>query len=244
MRTALVTGGSRGIGRAVALRLAADGFRVALTYTADDTAAKEVTGRIEQAGGSAFAVRADLGDPADTERLADHVADAFPALDVLVNNAGIAGSGPIAEETPQTYDRVFAVNVKGPFFLTRRLLPLIPDGGRIITITSGATRIAFPEGIAYAMTKGALRTFTLALAKELGPRGITVNDVAPGIIDTDANAAWLRGDPEAAAYAASRHALGRVGRPEEIAGAVAFLASPQASFITGSTIDATGGGNL
>ncbi|WP_188194278.1 SDR family NAD(P)-dependent oxidoreductase [Nonomuraea sp. SYSU D8015] len=244
MRTALVTGGSRGIGRAIALRLAGDGFRVAVTYTADETSAKEVVGRIEEGGGSAFAVRADLGAHDDVRRLAERLQDAAPVLDVLVNNAGIAGSGPIGAETPETYDRVFAVNVKGLFFLTQRLLPLIPDGGRIVNITSGATRIAFPEGIAYAMTKGAVQVFTLALAKELGPRGITVNNVAPGIIDTDANAGWLRGNPEAEAYAASRHALNRIGRADEIANAVAFLASDQASFITGSTIDATGGGNL
>jgi 3-oxoacyl-[acyl-carrier protein] reductase len=139
---------------------------------------------------------------------------------------------------------VFAVNVKGLFFLTQQVLPLIPDGGRIVNITSGVARIAFPEGIAYSMTKGAVQTFTLALAKELGPRGITVNNVAPGIIDTDVNAGWLRGDPEARAYAASRHALNRVGEADEIANVVAFAASPESSFITGTTLDATGGGNL
>jgi NAD(P)-dependent dehydrogenase (short-subunit alcohol dehydrogenase family) len=139
---------------------------------------------------------------------------------------------------------VFAVNVEGLFFLTQQVLPLIPDGGRIVNVTSGVTRIAFPEGIAYAMSKGAVQTFTLALAKELGPRGITVNNVAPGIIDTDTNAGWLRGDPEARAYAASRHAVNRVGHADEIADVVAFAASPQAGFVTGTTIDATGGGNL
>jgi 3-oxoacyl-[acyl-carrier protein] reductase len=244
MKTALVTGASRGIGRAIALRLAGDGFRVAVTYAAEETAAKEVVSLIEGRGGVAFAVQADLGVLEDVHRLAERLRQETSVLDVLVNNAGIAASGPIGQETPETYDRVFAVNVKGLFFLTRQLLPLIPDGGRIVNITSGATRIAFPEGIAYAMSKGAVQTFTLALAKELGPRGITVNNVAPGIIDTDANAAWLRGDPEAEAYAASRHALNRVGQADEIANAVAFAASEQASFITGSTIDATGGGNL
>jgi NAD(P)-dependent dehydrogenase (short-subunit alcohol dehydrogenase family) len=242
MRTALVTGGSRGIGRAIALRLARDGFRVAVNYARDEAAAKEVVGLIEKDGGSAFAVKADLGE--GSRALAERVKDETDVLDVLVNNAGIGMSRPIEEETPEAYDRLFDVNVKGLFFLTQQLLPLIPDGGRIVNITSGVARIAFPEGIAYAMTKGAVQVFTLALAKELGPRGITVNNVAPGIIDTDTNAGWLRGDPQAQAYAASRHALNRIGHVDEIANAVAFVASPEASFITGSTIDATGGGNL
>ncbi|MFG6198515.1 SDR family NAD(P)-dependent oxidoreductase [Nonomuraea sp. JJY05] len=242
MRTALVTGGSRGIGRAIALRLARDGFRVAVNYARDETAAKEVVGLIEKEGGSAFAVQADLGE--EGHALAERMKDETDVLDVLVNNAGIGMSRPIEEETPEAYDRLFDVNVKGLFFLTQQLLPLIPDGGRIVNITSGVARIAFPEGIAYAMTKGAVQVFTLALAKELGPRGITVNNVAPGIIDTDTNAGWLRGDPQARAYAASRHALNRIGHVDEIANAVAFVASPEASFITGSTIDATGGGNL
>ncbi|MFB9622217.1 SDR family NAD(P)-dependent oxidoreductase [Nonomuraea helvata] len=244
MRTALVTGASRGIGRAIALRLARDGLRVAVNYAADEAAAKETVRLIEQDGGSAFAVQADLGRQEDVHRLAERVRGEADVLDVLVNNAGIGRSSSIAEETPEAYDRLFAVNVKGLFFLTQQLLPLIPDGGRIVNITSGVVRIAFPESIAYAMTKGAVQVFTLALAKELGPRGITVNNVAPGIIDTDVNAGWLRGNPEAEAYAASRHAVNRIGRVDEIANAVAFVASPEASFITGSTIDATGGGNL
>ncbi|MEU6780233.1 SDR family oxidoreductase [Nonomuraea angiospora] len=242
MKTALVTGASRGIGRAIALRLARDGFRVAVNYARDEAAAEEVVGLIEKDGGSAFAVKADLGEHSDA--LAERLKDETDVLDVLVNNAGIGMSRPIGEETPEAYDRLFDVNVKGLFFLTQQLLPLIPDGGRIVNITSGVARIAFPEGIAYAMTKGAVQVFTLALAKELGPRGITVNNVAPGIIDTDTNAGWLRGDPQAQAYAASRHALNRIGHVDEIANAVAFVASPEASFITGSTIDATGGGNL
>ncbi|MFC4119107.1 SDR family NAD(P)-dependent oxidoreductase [Nonomuraea zeae] len=243
MKTALVTGASRGIGRSIALRLAGDGFRVAVSYARDEVAAKEVVRLIEEGGGSAFAIRADLGAQEDVRRLAERIGDETATLDVLVNNAGIGMSKPLAEETQEGFDRIFAVNVRGLFFLTQQVLPLIPDGGRIVNITSGVARIAFPEGIAYAMTKGAVQVFTLALAKELGPRGITVNNVAPGIIDTDVNAAWLR-DPGAAAYAASRHALNRIGHVDEIAAAVAFTASPGASFITGTTIDATGGGNL
>ncbi|MFI7424453.1 SDR family NAD(P)-dependent oxidoreductase [Nonomuraea sp. NPDC049684] len=240
MRTALVTGAGRGIGRAVALRLAKHGFRVIVNYARDAAAAEEVVRLI---GADAVAVRADLGVPEEVERLARRVAEETDVLDVLVNNAGIGLSKPLAQETEEGYDRLFAVNVKGLFFLTRQVLPLIPDGGRIVNITSGVTRIAYPEGIAYAMTKGAVQVFTLALAKELGPRGITVNNVAPGIVDTDVNAGWL-GDPGARAYAASRHALNRIGEPGEIADVVAFAASPAASFVTGTTLDATGGGNL
>ncbi|MEV0823824.1 SDR family NAD(P)-dependent oxidoreductase [Nonomuraea rubra] len=241
MRTALVTGASRGIGRAIALRLAKDGFRVIVNYARDGAAAREVVDRI---GANAVAVRADLGVPEEVAALAERVGAETDVLDVLVNNAGIGLPRPIGEVTRADYARLFAVNVEGPFFLTQLLLPLIPDGGRIVNLTSGVTRIAFPEAIAYAMSKGAVQTFTLALAKELGPRGITVNNVAPGIIDTDANAGWLRGDPEAQARAAGRHAVNRVGRADEIADVVAFAASPQAGFVTGTTIDATGGGNL
>ncbi|GAA2654025.1 SDR family oxidoreductase [Nonomuraea recticatena] len=238
MRTALVTGASRGIGRAAAVRLARDGFHVVVNYAEDEVAASEVVSSIEREGGSAVAVRAALGTPGAVTALASELT----SLDVLVNNAGVGLPKPLSEVTPEEYDRVFAVNVRELFFLTQRLLPLIPSGGRIINVTSGVTRISYPEGIAYAMTKGAVQTFTLALAKELGPRGITVNNVAPGIIDTDANASWL--DEGGRAYAASRHAVNRVGEPHEIADAIGFLASPQASFITGTTIDATGGGNL
>lgn len=240
MKTALVTGASRGIGRATAVRLARDGMRVAVHYARDEMAAKEVVRTIEQAGGSAFAVRAELGTPGGVQTLAERI----DRLDILVNNAGIGMPKPIEDVTGADFDQVFAVNVKDLFFLTQRLLPLIPDGGRIVNVSSGAVRLAFPEGIAYAMTKGAVEVFTRALAKQLGPRGITVNNVAPGIIDTDANAGWLRGNPEAEAYAASRHAVARVGTPEEVAEVIAFAASDQAAFVTGSTLDATGGAVL
>ncbi|MFI6325640.1 SDR family NAD(P)-dependent oxidoreductase [Nonomuraea sp. NPDC050556] len=239
MKTALVTAASRGIGRATAVRLGRDGFRVAVNYARDEAAAKETVRLVEEAGGSAFAVRAELGAEGGVERLAE----AIDTLDVLVNNVGIGLHEPFGEVTQESYDRMFAVNVRAPFFLTQRLLPLIPDGGRIVNVTSGVTRIAFPDGIVYAMTKGALHLLTLNLAKQLGPRGITVNNVAPGIIDTDANA-WLHEDPAAYDFAASRHALARVGTPEEIADVVAFAVSDAARFVTGTTLDATGGANL
>ncbi|MEN7504757.1 MULTISPECIES: SDR family oxidoreductase [unclassified Saccharothrix] len=235
MRTALVTGASRGIGRAIALRLAADGLRVVVHYGRDEVAAKEV---VAAAGGGAFAVRASLPDEVDA-LFAD-----LPELDVVVNNAGIGLLNPIEDVTPDEFDEVFGVNVRAPFFVVQRALPLLRDGGRIVNISSGVTRIAFPEGIAYSMTKGALDTFTRTLAQHLGPRGITVNTVAPGVVDTDVNAGWLRGNPEAEAAMAARSALGRIGQPGDIADVVSFVASADARWVTGAWIDATGGAHL
>lgn len=245
-KTALVTGASRGIGRAIAVELARAGARVAVHYNANTQAAKETVTAIEAEGGAAFTVQADLAEPGAADALIDALAAELRGepLDILVNNAGIGAFGGISTVTEADYDRAFAVNTKSLFFITRRALELIPDGGRIINTGSGVTRIAFPDGIAYAMAKGAVDTFTLALAAELGPRGITVNTVAPGIIDTDINASWLRGNAEAEAAAAARAALGRVGQPEDVAGPVLFLASEAGRWTTGQVIDATGGGHL
>ncbi|WP_432925840.1 SDR family NAD(P)-dependent oxidoreductase [Microbispora sp. CA-135349] len=246
-KTALVTGASRGIGRGIAERLAAEGALVAVNYARDETAAKDTVAAIEARGGRAFAVRAELGAPGDVDDLfagLDRELGPRAPIDILVNNAGITVRGTIEEVTPEEYDKAFAVNTRAAFFVTQRVLPRIPDGGRIVTVTSGVTRIAFPEAVAYAMTKGALETFTLALAKHLGPRGITVNNVAPGIVDTDTNAGWLRGDEAAWAASAGRAALGRVGTPGDVAGVVAFLASGDAGWVTGTTVDATGGSDL
>jgi NAD(P)-dependent dehydrogenase (short-subunit alcohol dehydrogenase family) len=240
--TALVTGGSRGIGRAIALRLARDGVRVAVHYGSNEMAAKQTVDDIQAAGGEAFAVRADLSEPDAAEqvwRQFDAVAD---ELDVLVNNAAIGKHQPLADVTPDWFDRLVAVNAKAPFFLVQQGLARLRDGGRIINIGSGVTRIAFPQDTAYAMTKGALNTFTLTLAKELGPRGITVNTVAPGIVETEMND-WLA-DPEAARAAAAYSVFDRVGQPEDVADVVAFVASDQARWITGQWIDATGGSQL
>ncbi|MEV1202338.1 SDR family oxidoreductase [Microbispora rosea] len=246
-KTALVTGASRGIGRGIAERLAADGALVAVNYARDEAAAKDTVAAIEARGGRAFAVRAELGAPGDVDELfagLDRELGPDAPIDILVNNTGITVRGTIEEVTPELYDKGFAVNTRAAFFVTQRALPRVPDGGRIVTVTSGVTRIAFPEAIAYAMTKGALETFTLALAKHLGPRGITVNNVAPGIVDTDTNADWLRGDEAAWAASAGRAALGRVGTPRDVAAVVAFLASDDARWVTGTTVDATGGSDL
>ncbi|GII58928.1 short-chain dehydrogenase [Planotetraspora thailandica] len=246
-KIALVTGAGRGIGRATAERLAAEGAVVAVNYARDEAAAGKTVEAIVARGGRAFPVRAELGVPAGVDELFaafDRELGAEAPLDILVNNAGISMHAPIEQVTPDMYDRGFAVNTRAAFFVTQRALPRIPDGGRIVIVTSGVTRIAFPEGIAYAMTKGALETFTLTLAKHLGPRGITVNNVAPGIVDTDTNAAWLRGNAEAWRASAARAALGRVGAPEDVADVVAFLASGDARWVTGTTVDATGGSHL
>lgn len=245
-KTALVTGASRGIGRAIALELAGAGARVGIHYGENTKAAKETLAAIEARGGTAFTLRADLAAPGAADTLIDRLSAELRGapLDILVNNAGIGAYGDIGTVREEDYDRVFAVNTKSLFFITRRALDLIPDGGRIINIGSGVTRIAFPEGIAYAMAKGAIDTFTLALAADLGPRGITVNTVAPGIVDTDVNASWLRGNPEAQAAAASRAALGRVGQPQDVTGPVLFLASEAGRWTTGQVIDATGGSHL
>ncbi|CAL9374078.1 SDR family oxidoreductase [Streptomyces sp. enrichment culture] len=249
-RTALVTGGSRGIGRAVAERLGAQGALVAVHYGRDAAAADEVVGSVRAGGGKAFAVRADLSGPEGVAALwegydrqvLEHADGA--GLDILVNNAGITPRGEIEETTAEAFDAAVAVNMRAPFFLTQQGLKRLHDGGRIINISSGATRIALTDIIAYAMTKGAVDAFTLTLAKTLGPRGITVNAVAPGIIDTDMNATWLRGNEAAQKSAADLSALGRVGRPEDVADVVAFLASDDARWVTGQVIDATGGSQL
>ncbi|MEU8381763.1 SDR family oxidoreductase [Streptosporangium sp. NPDC048865] len=244
MRTALVTGASRGIGRAIALRLGREGVRVAVHYAVDGTAAEEVVTAITEAGGEAFPVRAELGVDGDVETLFAALEKEVDGLDILVNNAGIFISGGIAEVTPEAYDRLFAVNVRAPFFIVQRALPLLRDGGRVVTITSGVTRMAFPESPAYVATKGAVEVLNRTLAKELGPRGITVNSVSPGITDTDMNAGWLRGDPRAQEEAAGQAALARVGAAEDIADVVAFVVSDDARWVTGTVLDATGGSGL
>ncbi|MFI1099112.1 SDR family oxidoreductase [Streptomyces melanogenes] len=241
-RTALVTGGSRGIGRGIAERLGRDGARVAVHYGSNETAAKETVAAIEAAGGSAFALGQELGVPGDAQALwaaFDRHAD---GVDILVNNAGIGTARTFGEIDEAEYERLFAVNAKAPFFLARLGLERMRDGGRIVNISSGVSKSAvLPDLIAYAMTKGALDVFTRNLSKIVGSRGITVNSVAPGIVDTDVNADWLRASEEAWEGAAAMSALGRVGEPSDIADVVAFLASADGRWVTGQWVDATGG---
>ncbi|MFH8406576.1 glucose 1-dehydrogenase [Streptomyces sp. NPDC018019] len=245
-RTALVTGGSRGIGRAIAERLGRDGARVAVHYGRDEAAAKDTVTAIEEAGGRAFAVQAELGVPGDAAALWSAFDAHADGLDILVNNAGTSGRRePLARATEEDFDHLFAVNTKAPFFLTRLGLERLRDGGRIINVSTGLTHgVAMPDLIAYAMTKGALDVFTSTLAKDLGPRGITVNAVAPGVVDTDMNAGWLRDNPEAWRTSSEISPLGRVGEPRDISDIVAFLASDDSRWITGQWLDATGGALL
>ncbi|GAA0636488.1 A-factor type gamma-butyrolactone 6-reductase ScbB [Kutzneria viridogrisea] len=248
-KVALVTGGSRGIGRGIAERLARDGALVAVHYGSNEAAAKETAATIAEAGGRAFIVGAELGVPNDVDTLmagleAGLRAHGESTIDILVHNAGLNLMGrPIEVLTPEEFDQMVAVNVKAPFFLTQRLLPRLRDGGRIINISSVSTRIASAHGIAYPMTKGALDVFGHSLAKYLGPRGITVNSVVVGYTHTDMTAQVLA-DPANVERNISLTALGRIGQVPDIADAVAFLASDDARWITGTKIDVTGGVNL
>ncbi|SHN37233.1 SDR family oxidoreductase [Actinacidiphila paucisporea] len=243
-KTALVTGASRNMGRAMALRLAADGALVAVHYNSGKDEAEAVVETIRQGGGKAFSVCAELGVPGD-------VADLFAALEaglsqhagattlnILVNNAGVLGGISPEETTSEQFDRIYAVNAKAPFFLIQRALQNMADGGRIVNISSGLTRTANPDEIAYAMSKGAVEMLALHFAKHLGPRGITVNSVAPGITRND-NPVFSM--PEVVTAMASMSAFNRVGEPEDVADVVAFLCSEDARWITGAFIDASGG---
>ncbi|WP_441249742.1 SDR family oxidoreductase [Kitasatospora sp. McL0602] len=244
-RTALVTGGSRGIGRAVALRLAAEGALVAVHYGGNDAAADETVALIAKAGGRAFTVQARFGEGGAVDRLfegltaglAEHGED---GLDILVNNAGIHAVGSIGQLTEEDLERLLSVNVRTPIFVIQRALPLLRDGGRIINMASAATRIAAPVQIGYTVTKAALAALGAPLANELGRRGITVNTVNPGVIRTDMTAGWT-GVPEALAGLESITALGRLGEPEDIADVVGFLAGPQGRWVTGQIVDVSGG---
>ncbi|WP_405162856.1 SDR family oxidoreductase [Nocardia sp. NBC_01499] len=248
-KVALVTGGSRGIGRGIAERLARDGALVAVHYGSNEAAAKETAESITAAGGQAFLVAAELGVPDDVDTLMAALetglrAHGKSAIDILVHNAGLNIMGrPIEALTPEEFDRMVAVNVKAPFFLTQRLLPLLRDGGRIINISSVSTRVASAHGIGYPMTKGALDVFSHSLAKYLGPRGITVNSVGVGFTHTDMTAAALA-DPANVERNLSLTALGRIGQVPDIADAIAFLASDDARWITGTKLDVTGGVGL
>ncbi|WP_409240137.1 SDR family oxidoreductase [Streptomyces sp. PA5.6] len=240
-KTALVTGGSRGIGRGIAERLGRDGARVGVHYGSNEVAAKETVAAIEAAGGSAFAFGAELGVPGDADALWAEFDRHADGLDILVNNAGIGLYSHVGEVEEEDYDRVFAVNTKALFFVVQKGLDRLRDGGRIINISSGVTRIAFPVTVAYSMTKGAVNVLTHTLAQELGPRGITVNAVAPGIIQTE----MMDGIPEAQrAEMAGYSAFDRIGQPADVADIVSFVASEDARWITGQYIDATGGSVL
>ncbi|MEU4539574.1 SDR family oxidoreductase [Streptosporangium sp. NPDC023825] len=241
-RTALVTGASRGIGAAIATRLAAAGAMVIVHYGRDADGAAATVGEIERGGGAALAVRAELGVDGDVDQLFAGIEAGLAGrpLDILVNNAAAQPAGPLGVTTRAEFDHLFAVNVRAPYFIIQRALPLLRDGGRIVTISSVATRMANPAQTSFAMTKGAIETMSLTLANELGVRGITVNAVAPGATRTPANAAVFEA-PGLTAFIAGSTALDRLGGADDIADVVAFLASDTARWITGQVIDASGG---
>jgi 3-oxoacyl-[acyl-carrier protein] reductase len=237
-KVALVTGGGRGIGAAVALRLAGEGADVALTFQQNQPRADEVVERIKAMGRRALAVRADSADPAAVVRAVDRTAGEFSRLDVLVNNAAAFLLGPVEELTLEAFDQTMAVNVRAPFVAARAAVAHMPDGGRIITIGSNmAERAVFPGFSLYATSKTALIGLTKALGRELGPRAITVNLVNPGPTDTELNPA----DGDGAAAIAGFTALGHYAEPADVAGAVAFLAGPDGRYVTGATVNVDGG---
>ena len=237
---ALVTGGSRGIGAAIAKRLAADGAAVAITYAKDGKAASDVVEAIKREGGKAVAIQADAADADAVNAAVEKTVATFGRLDVLVNNAGTAIPKTFEETTLAEMDRVIDINVRGTLVATRAALKHMKSGGRIISIGSAVgERVQVPGLVAYSATKGAVKIFTQALSREVGSRGITVNNVQPGPIDTDLNPAsgeWAV--PQKAATA-----LDRYGHVEEIAAAVAFIASPESSYMTGSNLTVDGGMN-
>jgi 3-oxoacyl-[acyl-carrier protein] reductase len=239
-KVALVTGASRGIGAAIAQRLAADGASVAITYSKGADAAASVVKAIEGAGGTALAIQADGVDAAAVKAAVEKTVATFGQLDVLVNNAGTAIPKPFEEATLEELDRVIDLNLRGVFFATHAALKHLGDGGRIITIGSCVGERNMTPGLAaYGATKGAVKMFTQGLSREVGSRGITVNNIQPGPIDTDLN-------PAAGDWAApqiANTALKRYGRVDEIAAMVAFVAGPEASYITGASLTVDGGTN-
>src|SRR6202051_933284 len=237
-KIALDTGGSRGIGAAIAKRLATDGASVAITYSKGADAATSVVAEIERAGGKAIAIQADAANADACKVAVEKTVAIFGRLDVLVNNAGTAIPKPFEETTLEEMDRVIDINVRGMFIATQAALKHMKSGGRIIMIGSAVgERVAAPGRVAYAASKGAVKMFSQALAREIGSRGITVNNVQPGPIDTDLNPAT--GDWAVPQKAAT--ALDRYGRVEEIAAMVAFVAGPESSYITGSNLTVDGG---
>ncbi|HEY0328275.1 MAG TPA: SDR family oxidoreductase [Rhodopseudomonas sp.] len=247
-KIALVTGASRGIGRAIAKRLAADGATVAVHYHAAEDAAQQTVAEIVAAGGAGFVLQADLsarsGAATLAERLSEQLMERFRSaqFDILVNNAGLSKRATIEDVTEEDFDRLLQTNLKSPFFLIKALLPQLRNGGRIVNISSMGTRAAYPLMAAYAPAKAGLEALSRLLAQHLGPRQITVNSVLPGATATDMNVTAR--DPVASRAVAETIALGRVGQPEDIAKVVAFLACDDGGWVTGQEIDASGGQRL
>jgi 3-oxoacyl-[acyl-carrier protein] reductase len=241
-KVAIVTGASRGIGRAVAERLARDGAAVAINYATSEAEAREVEAVITDRGGLAAIFQADISRPLEIRRLFRGCMERFGRLDILVNNAAAFLSKPLADTTEQEFDATFALNARGAFFTMQEAARLLPDESRIINISSSATTVGFPGLAVYLGSKAALEQFTLVLANELGPRRITVNTVAAGPTETKMLTSLLKTWPtEARAMLAQRTPLGRIGEPRDVADVVAFLAGEASRWITGQFIRADGG---
>ena len=247
MKIALVTGGSRGLGKSMSLHIAAKGNDVVLTYKSKTAEAEEVVKQIEQSGRKAAALALDVSDSKSFDGFAERLKQVLQAkwkrddFNFLVNNAGIGIYAPFAETSEKQFDDLVCIQLKGPFFLTQKLLPVIKDGGRIVNISTGLARFVLPGYAAYAATKGGIEVLTRYLAKELGPRKITVNVIAPGAIESDFAGGVVRDNTEVNKFIASQTALGRVGLPDDIGGAVASLLADDNRWITGQRIEVSGG---
>lgn len=237
-KSALVTGGSRGIGAAIAKRLAKEGADVAVTYSASPERAQQLVDEIVKSGGKAIAIKADAADQAAVRAGVQQAAKEFGKIDILVNNAGLLALGPITDFSPENFEKALSVNVTSVFTATQEALRLMPDGGRIIMIGSvNSERMPFQGGSVYALTKGAIASFTKGLARDLGERKITVNNIQPGPIDTEAN-------PATGPFANTMlglMALKRYGHADEVAAMTAYLAGPEAGYITGASLLIDGG---
>lgn len=244
---ALITGGSRGLGRNAALHLARQGVGVIFTYLSRADEAASVVTEIEALGGKAVALQLDAGDTARFAEFATQLADVLETVwgrgtfDYLVNNAGMGINAPFAETTEEQFDTLMNVHFKGVFFLTQRLLPLIADGGRILNVSTGLARFSVPGFAAYAAMKGAIEALTRYQAKELGPRGIAVNVIAPGAIETDFGGGAVRDNPDANAFVAGVTAMGRAGLPDDIGGAIASILAGGNQWMTAQRIEVSGG---
>ena len=235
-KVAVVTGASRGIGRGIAEQLAKDGATIVVNYTKSAGEAEKVVSGIKGQGGNAMAVQADVSKVEDIRRLFQETKKVYGRLDILVNNAGIFWAKPILETTEEEYDQMFAVNAKGQFFALQEAAKHMAEGGRIVNISTGGTKRAFPGISAYGGSKSALEFFTKVAAKELGPKHITVNTVSPGYTETD-----MLSDPQFRTIGIQASPLGRLGTPADIAKVVAFIVSDDGGWITGDTIQAGGG---
>lgn len=246
-KVALVTGASRGLGKNTALTLARKGVDVIVTYHNSEEDAQNVVSAIADIGAQAVALQLDTSNTKTFDGFAEQVKQSLQEkwqtkhFDFLVNNAGVGVYASFADTTEDDFDRLMNIHVKGVFFLTQKLLPLINDGGRIVNISSGLARFALPGYAAYASMKGAIEVLTRYMAKELGPRQIAVNVVAPGAIETDFNGGAVRDNPEINSFIASQTALGRVGLPDDIGGAIASLLSEENRWVNAQRIEVSGG---